>query len=97
VPLFVEFSLLAMTLIGLFLGSCCIYWVNLRPSARRARWGRGLFVVSLLTLGGAVLLAALTRNEGLAPLGLLSGLLIVGMLWENPVTAISEEPRQPPG
>jgi hypothetical protein len=94
--LFVDFTVSIMTVVGLILGSCCIYWVNMRPCARRAWWGRSLFLVALMILGSAVLLAALTRNEGLAPLGLLSGLLIVGMLWENPSAIMSDDTQQPP-
>jgi hypothetical protein len=86
VATFTELGLLVITLLGLLTGSCCIYWVNVRPSARRAWWGRCLFIVTLLVLGGAALLAAMNRAEGLAPLGLLCGLLIVGMLWETPVS-----------
>jgi len=87
----VELSVLVIMIFGLLLGSCCIYWVNVRPCARLARWGRCLFVVILLILGGAALVAALTRAEGLAPLGLLSGLLIVGMLWEGPVAVMPDD------
>lgn len=87
----VEFSVLLITLVGMLLGSFCIYWVKVRPSARRARWGCRLFVVTLLVLGAAALAAALTRADGLAPLGLLSGLLIVGMLWESPVAMARDD------
>jgi hypothetical protein len=37
-----------------------------------------------LTLGTATFVAALNRLDGLAPLGLLSGLLVVGMVWDGP-------------
>ena len=87
----VELSVLIVTLVGLLLGSCSIYWVKVRPSARQARWGRRLFVVTLLILGGMALIAALMRADGLAPLGLLSGLLIVGMLWESPTPVMQDD------
>ncbi len=87
----VELSVLIITLVGLLLGSGCIYWVKVRPCARRAWWGRRLFVLTLLLLGAAALVAAVTHADGLAPLGLLSGLLIVGMLWESPRTAAESE------
>ena len=83
----VEFAFLVTSLIGLLIGSGCIYWAKVRPTARRAAWGRRLFIVTLLVLGLAGLIAALIRADGLAPLGLLSGLLIVGMLWESPLPA----------
>lgn len=86
----VELTVLAATILGLLLGSYSIYWVKARPNSRQERWGRRLFVVTLLSLGGIALFAAFTRADGLAPLGLLAGLLTVGMLWENPTPAPSE-------
>jgi hypothetical protein len=91
VSMLVELTVLVATLAGLLLGVCCIYWVKVHPSARRAQWGRRLFVVTLLSLGGVALFAAIVRADGLAPLGLLSGLLIVGMLWEGPVPALQDD------
>lgn len=82
-----ELAVLIATFIGLVLGGCCIYWVKVKPSTRQARWGRRLFIVTLLALGTVALAAAIVRADGLAPLGLLSGLLIVGMLWDSPVAA----------
>lgn len=87
----VELTVLVITLFGLSLGSCCIYWIKVRPTDRQAWWGSRLFVATLLLLGITALVAALLRAEGLAPLGLLSVLLIVGMLWETPI------PAQAPG
>ena len=91
VSMLVEMTVLIATLIGLLMGVCCIYWVKVRPSADHARWGRRLFVVTLLSLGGTALFAAIVHADGLAPLGLLSGMLIVGMLWESPVPALQED------
>ncbi|MSQ95164.1 MAG: hypothetical protein EXR98_11500 [Gemmataceae bacterium] len=90
VSMLVELTVLIAMLAGLLSGSCCIYLVKMKPSARQARWGRRLFVLTLLILGGMGLLAALERADGLAPLGLLAGLLTVGMLWESPTPATSE-------
>ena len=89
--MFVEMTVLIATILGATLGGCCIYWVRGRPSTQQARWGRRLFVVTLLSLGVTALFAALVRADGLAPLGLLSGLLIVGMLWESPTPALPDE------
>ena len=86
----VELSVLISTLVGTVLGTGCIYLVKMNASARQARWGRRLFVVTLLALGAMALFAAVARADGLAPLGLLSGLLTVGMLWDNPTPAPSE-------
>jgi hypothetical protein len=88
--LLVEVTVLIATLLGLLLGGCCIYWVKVKPCPRRARWGRRLFILTLLALGTVALVAAIMRADGLAPLGLLSGMLIVGMLWEGPV-AVPED------
>ncbi len=90
--LFIEVTVLIATLLGLLLGGCCIYWVKVKPCKRRARWGRRLFILTLLALGIVALVAAVMRADGLAPLGLLSGMLIVGMLWEGPV-AMPEDSR----
>lgn len=90
-PMLVELSVLIATLVGLLLGGCGIYWVKVRPCPRRAWWGGWLFVVTLLFLGAAGLVAALMRADGLAPLGLLSGLLIVGMLWDSPLAAVPDD------
>jgi hypothetical protein len=87
----VEWFVLIAMLVGLIVGSCCIYWVKAKPCPVSARWGRRLFVVTLLSLGGMALVAAFVRANGLAPLGLLSGLLIVGMLWESPAPAMQDD------
>jgi hypothetical protein len=83
VSMLVELTVLIATLVGLLSGGCSIYWVKMWPSTRHARWGQRLFVVTLLCLGGMALFAAIVHADGLAPLGLLSGLLTVGMLWEG--------------
>jgi len=46
-------------------------------------WGRRLFILTLLLLGITILAAALTHARGLAPLGLIAGFLVIGMLWET--------------
>lgn len=83
----VELSVLIATILGLLVGVCCIYWVKVRPCPRRAWWGGRLFIVTLLGMGLTAFFAAVMHADGLAPLGLLSGLLTVGMLWETPVPA----------
>ena len=79
-----ELMLLIVSLIGLGCGVWCIYWVKMIPCVRRARLGRWLFVLTLLTLGATALVAAVVHADSLAPLGLLSGFLVIGMLWESP-------------
>jgi hypothetical protein len=92
VSMLVELMVLIATLAGLTSGGCCIYFVKMWPRTRHARWGQRLFVVTLLSLGGMALFAAIVHADGLTPLGLLSGLLIVGMLWEgSPAPVLGEE------
>lgn len=87
----VELSVLVATVLGLITGCCCIYWVKVRPSVRHARWGSRLFIATLIGLGAVALVAAFMHADGLAPLGLLSGLLTVGMLWESPPAILQDE------
>jgi hypothetical protein len=91
VTFFFELAILIATIAGLILGGLCIYWVKVEPGAGRARWGARLFIVALLSLGAAGLVGAIVRAGGLAPLGLLSGMLIIGMLWESPAPTPHEE------
>lgn len=91
VSIFVELPVLIATCVGLLLGAFCIYWARVRPCPRRERWGCRLFVATLIGLGVVALFAAFMHADGLAPLGLLSGLLTVGMLWESPAAAIPDE------
>ena len=83
----VELSVLVATILGSLVGICSIYWVRVRPCPRRAWWGGRLFIATLVGMGCVALFAALMHADGLAPLGLLSGFLTVGMLWESPVPA----------
>ncbi len=91
VVMLVELAVLIATVIGLLMGGWCIYWVKVKPSPRHARLGRFLFILTLLAMGGVALVAAILRADGLAPLGLLSGFLTVGMLWEGPVAHPAED------
>ena len=79
-----ELSVLALTLVTAAVGGWSIYWARSETPCWRGRGGRWLFVVNLLALGGAGSVAAFTRAQSLAPLGLVAGLLIVGMMWEGP-------------
>jgi hypothetical protein len=92
VSMLVELLVLIATLTGLVVGGFCIYWARVRPCPRRGRWGCRLFVATLLGLGAVALFAAFMHADGLAPLGLASGLLTVGMLWESPAPAMQDEP-----
>ena len=73
----------AVTIGGFLIGGSCIYLVHC-PCHVTAKIGRRLFVAAIIALGILGLLAALAFHEGLAPLGLLAGLLVVAMLWELP-------------
>ncbi len=85
---------LSLAAIGLAIGSfliagSCLFLVHCKCQVL-AKVGRRLFVAALLALGVVGLLAALAQHEGLAPLGLLAGLLIVAMLWEAPVRELEQ-------
>jgi len=84
-----EVWLLAFTAIGLALGTWGIWWARVSRVRRLASWGRGLFTGTLLFLGGSSFVAAFHRADGLVPLGLSAGLLVIGMLWEAPGSAQS--------
>lgn len=88
---FIEWSVLIATILGLVVGLFGIGWARASTSARRVRWGRRLFIATFSLLGITALIAALERANGLAPLGLLCGLLVVGMLWESPTQAVAED------
>lgn len=77
-----ELCLLLMTPGGCLLGGWSIYWARGQDHPRLMLWGRRLFIVTLLFLGVLTLIAACAHARGLAPLGLIAGLLVVGMLWE---------------
>jgi hypothetical protein len=82
-----EIWLLACTCAGLCVGGWGILWARMGAAPLRLRCGRGLFLTSLVFLGGSSLVAAQHRADGLVPLGLSAGLLLIGMLWEAPSSA----------
>jgi hypothetical protein len=84
VSMLVELTVLIATLVGLLSGVWCIYWARVSHNELHARWGRRLFIVTLIGLGATAFLAALMHADGLALLGLVSGLLTVGMLVDTP-------------
>jgi hypothetical protein len=79
-----EGWLFFLSLAGLIVGGWSICWARTHPKRVRGAWGRRLFVVTLIVLGGSGLVAACTRAENLASLGLLAGFLLIAMLWESP-------------
>jgi hypothetical protein len=79
-----ESWLLALMSIGLIAGAWGIVWARTGGSRGGIYLGRGLFIATLLFLGGSSLLAAWHRADGLAPLGLSAGFLVIFMLWEAP-------------
>lgn len=91
--LLIEISLVICTLFFVFLGGWSIFWARCSASGVRAAWGRRLFVAAFVGLGVAGLVAARTHANGLAPLGLLAGLLLVGMVWETPTAATPRTSR----
>lgn len=80
-----ETLLAVLALAGLVFGGWSIVVARSHPNPARALWGRWLFVAIMLGLGACGLVAALHRADGLVSVSLLAGLLLVGMLWEQPV------------
>ena len=78
-----DLWLMLMTPGGCLLGGWSIYWARGQEHPGRMLWGRRLFIITLLLLGLSTLVAACAHARGLAPLGLLAGLLVVVMLWES--------------
>ncbi len=79
-----EYSLIGFAGLCLFLGGLGILWGRCSSCPHRTAIGRILFVGTLLMLGAVMQLAAFYQAEGIVPLGLLAGLLVVLMLWESP-------------
>ncbi|MCS7047058.1 MAG: hypothetical protein NZO58_11940 [Gemmataceae bacterium] len=79
-----DWNLGLVTTVALLAGAVGIWWTRAHHSPLRSRLGRCLFVVSLLTLGATVGLAAVEQALCLPPLGILSVFLTVGMLWDAP-------------
>jgi hypothetical protein len=79
-----ETWLLAMTITGLPLGGLGILWARTGRVRSRIVIGHLLFLGTLLCLGVSSLVAAFHLADGLIPIGLAAGLLVIGMLWEAP-------------
>src|SRR5690349_5639262 len=79
-----EARLLALAIIGLVFGAYGILWARTGGSRSGINMGRGLFIGAFLFLGVNSSLAAWHRADGLAPLGLSAGFLVILMLWEAP-------------
>lgn len=74
-----EFWLLVVLMIGLVLGLWGVFW-----DRTGREHGRQIFITSMLVLGGGSVYGAFHRAEGLVPLGLAAGALVVAMLWGDP-------------
>jgi len=79
-----ESCLLALAFIGLALGTWGILWARFSRASIRSLWGRSMFVAAIVFLAVSSSVAAFHRAEGLVPLGLTAGFLVIGMLWEMP-------------
>jgi hypothetical protein len=88
-----ELWLLALALVGLVLGAWGILWARFSRTSGRSLCGRGMFIVAIVFLAVTSSVAAFHRAEGLVPLGLTAGFLVIGMLWEVPPHTEPEEPE----
>lgn len=87
-----EFWLFAGALTGLVLGIVAVLRTRASWHTARTSWGPHLFVATLMGLGGASLIAAFHRADGLVPLGLSAGFLVVALFVESP----RSEPKEMP-
>lgn len=87
-----RLALLAFFVVCLLAGGSCLFLVHCRCT-RLARCGRWLFIGVLFGLGGVGVIAAHHRTDAMPALGLLTGFLIVAMLWE-PATPELERPTR---
>lgn len=78
-----DLWLMLMTPGSCVLGGWSIYWARGQDHPGRIRWGRRLFILTLLVLGLFTVIAACAHASGLTPLGLVAGFLVIGMLWES--------------
>lgn len=85
-----EPCLWAAALFGSVVGSFGIVLARGGPLPHHVSWGRRLFLATLFMLVAACFVGAVYRAEGLAPLGLAAGVLVVGMLWEGPLPQVNE-------
>lgn len=85
-----EFGLAALTLLSLVMGGLGLYWARGSRQRRRALWGYCLFFAALFFVSVSSLVAAAYQAEGLAPVGILAGALVVGMVWELPAAPQGE-------
>jgi hypothetical protein len=83
-----EYSLLLLAAVCLLFGSLGIFWGRCSNCPNRAFLGRAVFVGTLLLLGAAMQFAAFYQADGIVPLGLLAGVLVVAMLWETPTSKV---------
>ncbi len=79
-----EFWLLAGTLAALALGVLGVFLARASRLPIRCSVGRCLFLGTLLALGAGGLLAAFHRADGLVPVGLSAGFLVVALFIESP-------------
>jgi hypothetical protein len=84
---FLPLAAISLAVVSFLIGGSCLFLVRCQCNVK-AKVGRRLFIAALLALGVVGLVAASERHEGLAPLGLLVGLLVVAMLCEFPATEL---------
>ena len=78
-----EFWLWILAVAGLTTGGWSVCWA--RRDDGHARWGRKVFVGTILVLGASGLVGAMVLADGTITLGLLAGFLLIAMLWETPI------------
>ena len=82
-----EFWLFIGALVGLILGLLGVVWIRAHRGPGVCSWGSRLVIGTLLALGGAGLLAAFYRADGLLPVGFSAGFVVIAMFIESPKPA----------
>jgi uncharacterized BrkB/YihY/UPF0761 family membrane protein len=81
---------LLATLAQALVTALSICWARGDDNRRRTVWGRRLFTLNLVIMGLLGVCAALYRCAALAPLGIMAGFLVVGMVWDEPTPSWRE-------
>jgi hypothetical protein len=79
-----ELAFLILSLLAAVVGPWSIIRASADLDSPGRSSGRLVFLATLLALGAATVIAAVHQAQGLVPLGLTAGFLVVGILWDGP-------------
>src|SRR5947209_1014352 len=84
-----DTCLFLVTALGFLAGAWAIGWARTASNPTRRLYGRWIFVATLCLLGAGAFAAAWQHADGLVPLGLSAGFLVIGMLVESPAQKLA--------